>query len=268
VNLLLLAAGVAVGVVLGALGGGGAVLTVPVLVYGLGMPAHTATTASLVVVGTAALVSAVPHARDGRVRWGQGLVFGLLGTLGTAVGSWLSRDLDPDLLLLGFAGLLLVIAVLMWRRAGADEPPVAGPTTSGLDGPGVPADRPRARPGLVVATATGVGLLTGVFGVGGGFAIVPALVMALGFPMGAAVGTSLVVIAVNSATALTGRLATGVQLDWPVVLAFTALAVAGGLLGSRVTGRVRPSTLQRAFAALLVAVATYMAVRSGARVLG
>ena len=115
----------------------------------------------------------------------------------------------------------------------------------------------------VVLTATGVGLLTGFFGVGGGFVLVPALVLALSFPMPVAVGTSLLVIAVNSATALTARISTiGTDLDWPLIAGFTAAAVAGSLLGGRLTSRVHPTVLARTFAALLVVVALYTAARA------
>ena len=115
----------------------------------------------------------------------------------------------------------------------------------------------------VVVTATAVGLLTGFFGVGGGFVLVPALVLALSFPMPVAVGTSLLVIAVNSATALTARISTvGTDLDWPLIAGFTAAAVAGSLVGGRITSRIHPTTLTRTFAVLLVAVALYTAARA------
>jgi uncharacterized membrane protein YfcA len=114
----------------------------------------------------------------------------------------------------------------------------------------------------VVVTATAVGLLTGFFGVGGGFALVPALVLALAFPMPVAVGTSLLVIAVNSATALGARATSSTSLDWGVIAAFTAAAVAGSLVGGRVAARVAPRHLTRAFAVLLVVVAAYTAVRN------
>ena len=114
----------------------------------------------------------------------------------------------------------------------------------------------------VAAAATGVGLLTGFFGVGGGFVIVPALVLALGFEMPAAVGTSLLVIAVNSASALTARLGGGISLDWPLLGVFTLAALAGALAGNRVASRVSPSRLTAAFTGLLIAVAVYSLCRS------
>ncbi|MFZ5850410.1 MAG: TSUP family transporter, partial [Actinomycetota bacterium] len=114
----------------------------------------------------------------------------------------------------------------------------------------------------VLVTATAVGLLTGFFGVGGGFVVVPALVLALGFPMPVAVGTSLVVIAVNSATALAARLGHGVGLDWLVLGVLTGAAVLGSLGGSRLAGRVRPEVLTRAFVVVLLLLAGYTAARS------
>ena len=115
---------------------------------------------------------------------------------------------------------------------------------------------------MVLATATAVGLLTGFFGVGGGFALVPALVLALSFPMPVAVGTSLLIIAINSATALAARATEGMHIDWPVIGIFTAAAIAGTLFGSRLVTKVAPHHLTRAFALLLIAVALYTATRS------
>jgi hypothetical protein len=259
-------AGVVTGLALGALGGGGAIVTVPVLVYGLGQSAHEATTSSLVIVGVSAVVAAVAHARAHRVRWGQGLAFGLLGTAGTAAGSQLAAYIDATVLLVAFAALLLVVSALMWRRsvregAGAGEPHErAAPAIVTLR-PAVHCDCFAAL--KVLLTATGVGLLTGFFGVGGGFAVVPALVVALGFPMPVAVGTSLLVVTINSATALAARLATGVSLDWRVIAVFTTTAIVGSLLGTRVAAHASPRTLTKVFAGSLVVIAVYIGVRSG-----
>ena len=114
----------------------------------------------------------------------------------------------------------------------------------------------------MVLTATVVGLLTGFFGVGGGFVVVPALVLVLGFAMPVAVGTSLLVISINSASALIARLGHGLALDWALIGSFTAAAIIGSLLGGRVTSRVQPRLLAQGFALLLVAVALYTAARS------
>ncbi len=264
--LVAILAGVVTGLALGALGGGGAILTVPVLVYALGQSAHEATTGSLVIVGISAIAGAVAHARARRVRWGQGITFGLLGTAGTMIGSRVAARLDSTVLLAAFAVLLVVVATLMWARSARQASTVDEPDGEfGME-------LIRVRPELfcncpavikVVVTATGVGLLTGFFGVGGGFAVVPALVVALGFPMPIAVGTSLIVVTINSATALATRLASGITLDWRIIGAFTATAVVGSLLGTRVAARVSPRVLTRVFAGSLLAIAVYIGIRSG-----
>ena len=254
-----------VGVVLGALGGGGSILTVPALVYLLGQEPAAATTGSLIIVGTTTLIGAVPHLRAGRVRLGQGVVFGTLGVGGAYLGSRLSVTVDPDLLLAAFAVLMLVVAGLMTRRRRAGRRGGADDAAPGRERAvvGLRPVRCDCRALLVlVAAATGVGLLTGFFGVGGGFAVVPALVLALRLPMPVAIGTSLVVIAINSASALGSRLGQRVELDWAVIGTFTAIAVVGSLLGARLVSRVRPARLELAFTVLLVAVALYTAARS------
>jgi uncharacterized membrane protein YfcA len=266
---LVLAAGLLIGLSLGALGGGGSILTVPVLVHLLGQDPHEATTSSLLIVGATSLFALVPHARRGNVRVGQGLGFGALGTAGSVAGSAVAVHMAPALLLAAFAALLLLVAALMLRRS-LRKPGAGGRGAGGLGGEGGPEPMLRLRPvacacprvAKLVVTATVVGLLTGFFGVGGGFALVPALVLALSFPMPAAVGTSLLVIAVNSATALAARSSAGVHVDVPVVAVFTAIAVAGSLLGGRVGARVEPRRLTRAFAVLLVGVAVYTGVRA------
>jgi len=250
-----LAAGLLVGLSLGALGGGGSILTVPALVYLLGMTPHAATTGSLLIVGGTAIAGTLAHARTGRVRWRQGLLFSAVGVAGAVAGSRLSATVAPDVLLAAFAGLLVVAATAMGlRQWRARHLPSRSPDRV------APPRHPHIR--MIVAAATAVGLLTGFFGVGGGFLVVPALVLALGFDMPTAVGTSLLVIALNSATALTARLGTPVDLNWPLLLTFGATAIAGGLLGGHLAGRVRPDKLSVAFTLLLIAVAGYTAARS------
>ncbi|GAA4288080.1 sulfite exporter TauE/SafE family protein [Georgenia daeguensis] len=259
--------GVVVGITVGALGGGGSILTVPALVYALGQDPRTATTASLIIVGVTTLIGMVPHARAGRVRLGQGAVFGLLGVGGAYLGSLLSASVDPDVLLVAFAGLMFVVAGVMTRRRRA----AARARAAGREQPEVrTSPMLTLRPfrcdcravGTLLLTATAVGLLTGFFGVGGGFAVVPALVLVLRLPMPVAVGTSLVVITINSASSLVSRLGQDVTLDWPVIGTFTVAAVVGSLVGARITSRVSPARLNLAFTILLVAVATYTAASS------
>jgi uncharacterized protein len=294
-------AGLLIGLSLGALGGGGSILTVPALVYLLHQQPHAATTGSLLIVGITALAGTAAHWRAGRVRVAQGITFGVLGVAGSYAGTRLSASIHPDLLLALFAGLMLVAAAAMLRRRHAGNRPapaeavtvpgdqataasfdpvaVPGPVraragtlnrpapTAPGQPPGTARDRrgttPAFRRALKIAVAaTGVGLLTGFFGVGGGFVIVPALVLALGFEMPIAVGTSLLVISVNSAAALTARLGEGIHLDWALIGVFTLAALTGTLAGNRVASRVSASRLTAAFTLLLVAVAAYTLARS------
>ncbi len=250
--------GLLVGLSLGTLGAGGSILTIPALIYLLGQGPRAAAMGSLVIVATTSLVGMIPHLRHGRVRVTQGIVFGLLGVVGSVLGSHLSAAVSGPALLSAFAGLLFVVAWLMMRRARSSVPGGAG------DQPDRPAglrwllSHPRELARLLGA-ATGVGLLTGFFGVGGGFAVVPALVLVLGLSMPTAVGTSLIVIAVNSLTAMGSRLGLGIELDWAVIGGFSVFAVVGSLLGARVARRVDPRRLTLAFVVLLVIVAAYTA---------
>jgi uncharacterized membrane protein YfcA len=274
--------GLLIGLSLGALGGGGSILTVPALIYLLHQQPHAATTGSLLIVGITALAGMAAHRQAGRVRVAQGVTFGVLGVAGSYAGTRLSAGVEPDLLLTLFAVLMLVAAAAMLRRrratgrgtVQASTATAAASTARDRDDAaartsrGRPAQRwrqlSRAVPGgvRIVAAATAVGLLTGFFGVGGGFVIVPALVLALGFDMPAAVGTSLLVITINSAVALAARLGGQVHLDWPLLAVLTAAALAGTVAGNRVASRVDASRLTAAFTVLLAAVAVYSLGRS------
>ena len=281
--LLALPVGILIGLSLGALGGGGSILTVPALVYLLGVGPHSATTASLIIVGITSLVGMAAHLRADRVRVRSGIVFGVLGAGGAFVGSRLSASIHPDVLLTAFSVLLAGAAVTMLRRRARTAPPAEAPAdgwpTAPAQAPGRPGGgvavlpspsaappRPhqgaRVSPVRVATAATVVGLVTGFFGVGGGFAVVPALVLALGFDMPAAVGTSLLVIAINSASALLSRMGTHIHLEPGLLLAFTAAAIAGAVAGSRIASKVRPERLVGVFALLMIAVALYTVARS------
>jgi uncharacterized protein len=187
---------------------------VPVLVYLLGEPVKDATTESLLVVGTAALFGAADHARIGGVEL-TGLTFGAAGAGGAIAGTALNRLVGGRAILLAFAALLLAAAVAMLRRG--PESPARGRKPSFV---------------RVAPAGLGTGVLTGFFGVGGGFVIVPALVLLLGLPLTLAVGTSLLVIALTSGAALAARLASG-SIDWIIVFAFTGAAIAGAVAGPR-----------------------------------
>ena len=249
-------AGAVIGLSLGALGGGGSILAVPVLVYALYLDPQAATTASLIIVGVTAIAAAISHARAGRVEWRAALIFGALGIPASIGGSVLNRAVDPQVLLLAFAALMLVAAAAMYRRSRASEQPPTTPSHTGVT--------PVVR---VVVVALVVGFLTGFLGVGGGFLIVPALVLAMGFGMPTAVGTSLVIISITSLAAFVERLGHG-AIAWDVIVPFTAAATAGSLIGKRLSERVSGATLTRAFAVLLVLVAGYVAVRAGSQLYG
>jgi uncharacterized protein len=267
---LALIMGLVIGVTLGALGGGGSILTVPAFVYVLGQNAHGATTASLVVVGATALAGAVAHMAEGRVRIREGLVFGVLGIAGSVLGSRLSSGIAPSDLMAAFSAIMLVAAAaILVRTRRQIAPAYAGPDPSGPRDSNEmstmvssPIDKYRPNLVVMVAAAGGVGMLTGFFGVGGGFVVVPALVLVMGFDMAVAVATSLLVIAINSGAALVARVGTPVHVDWAVVGVFAAAAICASVLGARVPGIVEPRRIARAFSVLLVVIALYTLVRS------
>ena len=219
----------------------------------------------------ATVTATIGHARAGHVDWRAAAIFGVVASVTAFGGSIANRAADPEVLMLALSVVMLLAAGAMLYRTrrtapGPDtsEPPdkqhVSGGTTT-LTRTGT-RTRAATRIARVLAVALVVGFLTGFLGVGGGFLIVPALVLALGFSMPVAVGTSLLVIALNSATAFVARLATGVELDWPLLLVMTAGAIVGILVGGRVAQRVSARTLTRGFAGLLVLVAAYTAVRT------
>jgi uncharacterized membrane protein YfcA len=236
--------GIAIGGVLGLIGAGGAVVAVPAFIYVFGFSPLEATTASLAVVAVSAASGSVPRFRIGQVHLRQALIFWALGIVGTLAGSRLSTVLPESLIVAGFAIVMLGAAVAMWRKSSSVESPGPRPTA----------------PLLLPVVAIAIGLLTGIFGVGGGFLIVPALVLVFGFPFGIAAGTSLVVVALNSVTALVFKYDTLSQIPWHIPL----LVIVGGLIGSLVAstlnGRVSQPLLERAFAVLLVVLAAWMAV--------
>ena len=246
--------GFLIGVSLGALGGGGSILAVPALVYAAGQSPKQATTTSLVLVTITALTGIVPHWRAGRVRLVAGMVFGAAGVGGSLLGSSWNKSADPNVLLLAFSGVMLVAASAMWRRSARSAEPAAGQRPTVVSASTVI---------KVVVAGTGVGLLTGFFGVGGGFAVVPTLVIALGFAMREAVATSLLILTLNTGSALVARaVGEGIHVDWGMIAPFTVATVVGSFVGARLGPRLPERSLQRAFALLLVLVAVYTAWKS------
>ena len=252
--------GFLIGVSLGALGGGGSILAVPVLVYAAGQTPKQATASSLILVAATSLLGIAPHWKARRVRLIPGLLFSLAGVAASLLGSTLNERADQNLLLLAFSVLMLIAAGTMARSlhrhrnqpAPDCEVPDGEPTAVAVDAVTVL---------KVTLAGSVVGILTAFFGVGGGFVIVPALVLALGFTMPEAIGTSLLVIVINSIVALSSRLGSG-NIDWAVIIPFGIASLSGVLVGGRVAGRVAPHKLQRWFIVLLVAVGVYTAIRS------
>ncbi|MGZ4702971.1 MAG: sulfite exporter TauE/SafE family protein, partial [Ilumatobacteraceae bacterium] len=256
--------GFLIGISLGALGGGGSILAVPALVYAAGQTPKHATTTSLVLVALTAMIGIVPHWRARRVRFVAGTIFGLAGIGGSLLGSHWNKAADPNVLLLAFSGLMMIAAYGMWRRVH-NNPRLAPALSVGAAAAPFTTPSIRIEPMTVlkvVVAGTIVGLLTGFFGVGGGFVIVPALVLALGFTIPEAIGTSLLVITINTAVALTTRLQAG-SIEWATVIPFTIASLLGVIVGSRLASKHDSSSLQRWFVGLLVVVAIYTAIRSG-----
>jgi uncharacterized membrane protein YfcA len=253
--------GFLIGISLGLLGGGGSILAVPLLVYAAGQDARAATGTSLVVVAAVSCMGLVPHWRAGRVRVGAGVAFGVAGIAGSVVGSLANRRVDADVLLLGFALVMLAASAGMWRRAAQSVAPEPELGTSASGAVLTTRRITTTRVLRVAAAGTVVGLLTGFFGVGGGFVIVPALVLALGFPMPEAVGTSLLVIVINSLAALATRLGSG-HLEWGVIVPFTIAGLLGVTVGSSLAHRIAPERLVRVFSLVLVTLAIFTAAHS------
>lgn len=239
--LIALAAGAVVGLALGALGGGGSVLAVPALIYLLGFTPTAAATASLFIVLATSATALYGHARDGQVRWRTGAVFAAAGIVPAALGGLLAGRLPEWLLTLGFTAVAGFAAVRMIRRAPA-------------------ADAVRRSAPAVAGAGAGLGAVTGVLGVGGGFLTVPALVQVVGLKMRPAVGTSLFVVAVNALVALLARAGGAAALDWSIVAPFAGAAVLGAWDGRRLATRIPADTLRRIFGVMLLLVAVLMLI--------
>lgn len=244
--------GLAIGLSLSLIGGGGSILTVPILVYVIGLTAHEATTTSLIIVGATALAGAAGHLRAGRVAVPTALLFGAAGIGGAFAGAWLNHLVPGTIILLLFGGLMLLVAARMLR--GPAHP--ANDASLSLSSRLVP----------VLAAGLGVGVMTGFFGVGGGFLIVPALALVLKLPMRIAVGTSLVIIAINSAAGLVAQMRFA-EPDLEIAALFIVGGFIGSLLGSRGAGRIADAHISRAFAAFVAVIGVWLVVRNGIEVL-
>lgn len=262
---------VLVGVSLGLLGSGGAILTVPILVYLVGHDEKSAIAESLAIVGIIALVGAVRAWRRGQVDVRSLLLLAIPGMVGTTLGAWAAGAVSGAFQLALLGALMLVAALRMLREPRAGKPGDVRP----LDPPADPV-RPTPRQ-LVAALLPGLGLgfITGLVGVGGGFLIVPVLVLIRRLPMPAAVGTSLAIIAINSGagfakyalTPLPAGAAGGVTINAGVIGVFAALGIVGSVLGAALAGRLHARTLRRVFAVFLLVMGVYIGVRQGSRLL-
>lgn len=236
---------VLIGISLGLLGGGGSILTVPILTYVAGMNPKEAIAASLFVVGATSAVSAVTHARKKRVQWRTGVVFGAAGMAGAFGGGLLGGHIPGTILMIAFALMMVATSLAMIRGR---KNPAGAPHQGDLPVPKVIIE------GLVV------GFVTGLVGAGGGFLVVPALALLGGLSMPVAVGTSLVVIAMKSFAGLSGYLTT-VTLDWTLVGGVTAAAILGSFLGARLAGRIPEAALRKGFGFFVLAMGVFVLVQ-------
>ncbi|HKU37773.1 MAG TPA: sulfite exporter TauE/SafE family protein [Polyangiales bacterium] len=241
---LALALAAIVGVSLGLLGGGGSILAVPILRYVLGLAAHQAIALSLLVVGTTSLAAVIPHALRDRVRWRTGIIFGLAAMGGAFLAGRLAHLIPAAVLLIGFALMMVATAVAMLRTPA--------PTTAAQS-----ASRAELPVLKVLLEGSVVGAITGLVGAGGGFLVVPALVLLGGLPMELAVGTSLLVIAMKSFAAFAGFAST-LAIDWTAGVSISAAAVVGSIGGSLLANRVHPKALRAAFGWFVVAMAIFI----------
>ena len=244
-TLLAIPLGLAIGLIVGTVGGGGAILALPVLVYVLGEGVSQASTASLIVVALAAGVGGGTHALRGLVCWRIALGFSVPAAGGAVAGTALGATVDPRTLILAFVPVMLVAAFATWARAPASEDDAAGRC------PPTPAQR-------LVLAGLAVGVLTGFFGVGGGFLIVPALALALRVPVRRAIATSLVIVTLTAVAALASHLAAGVDLDVPVTAALAVATGVGAVAGTTFGARLPQQVLARAFSVVVAALAVFL----------
>lgn len=239
---LALALSVLIGVALGLLGGGGSILTTPILIYALGVETKPAIATSLIVVGVTSLASVVQHHRAGNVDWRTGLVFGGAGMVGAYAGGYVAEWFPEQVLLGLFALMMLATAAAMFR--GRKAPPAGAQHA------------PQAL-WKIVAEGVVVGVVTGLVGAGGGFLVVPALALLGGLPMQKAVGTSLLVIALKSFAGFAGH-ATHVEVDYGLAALVSGAAVVGSFAGTALADRVPPEALRRGFAGFVLVMGCFV----------
>ncbi len=244
--------GAIIGILLGLFGGGGSILAVPALVYGAGLPLAAAVPTSLLVVGISSATAVLPRLRARQIQWRIAGIVGGTGAAAAFTGAAVNRLLSPCAVLIGFAALMITAGLRMLRDHGDDGGDCALPG-GGIDWRGC---LPKA-----IGAGIAVGFLTGLFGVGGGFLVIPALVLLLGLPMPLAVGTSLTIIVINSAAGFVAH-AGDAALDYRIAAAFTIAAILGSLAAGRIAIRLPADRMRRGFAYLVFAVAVFVAVQA------
>lgn len=249
----------AVGLSLGLLGSGGAILTVPILVYLVGHDEKAAIAESLAIVGAIAMASVVRAWLQGRVDLRSAALLALPGILGASAGAHLATYVPGAVQLVLLAGLMLSASAMMFRHGSRPVPP--------------PEEGTAPKAGSIALHGVGLGFATGLVGVGGGFLIVPVLVLVRRLPMSTAVGTSLAIISVNSTTGFLQYLfpfvppATPIPIDWSIIGVFAVLGILGSLVGNFLAGRIYDRALKRVFACFLVVMAGYILIRQAPRVM-
>lgn len=235
----------AIGLSLGLIGGGGSILTVPILVYFFGVDAHEAVGMSLAVVGITSFFGSFLHYKRDNLEIYSGLLFGISGIFGAFLGSPLTRLVSPNILMLLFAALMFVVAISMiWRKQHSESEIAHKPNKT-----------------KAILAGFGVGVLTGFLGVGGGFLIVPALVFFGGLPMKKAIGTSLLIIAMNCVAGLLGHISQE-MFDIKLASLVSLLALSGTILGTILSHKFTVSNLQKSFAFLVLAVAIFLTYKN------
>lgn len=246
---------ICIGISLGLLGGGGSILAVPVLIYVMGVPTKTAIAMSLVIVGSVSLIGAAPHWRSGNINFKNAFIFSATTMLGAFLGAKAAATIPfitGTLQLLLFAGLMLIAAVIMiLREDKSDQQIVQSASISTVK------QNPVWRWFQITVGGLGVGVLTGLVGVGGGFAVVPALVLLLNTPMKEAIGTSLLVISMNSVAGFLGY-SGHVKLDWGLTSAFLVASSIGILVGAYLGRFVSGKQLQKGFGFFLVVISMFI----------
>lgn len=249
-----------VGFTLGLIGGGGSIMATPLLLYVVGLPPHVAIGTGALAVSTNAFVNFGGYARQGIVRWQCAILFSIVGIVGATIGSVLGKQVDGKRLIFLFAILMVVVGILMLRRKERPTGSAEGQDSGRLCRLWHPASRNQWP---LLGTALTVGILSGFFGIGGGFLIVPGLLLATGMPMICAIGSSLLAVGALGLTTAISYGASGL-VDWIVAIEYIAGGFAGGMLGMALTKHLasRKSALNRIFAGFVFVVAAYMLYRN------